>query len=105
VLEGLKTLAASLRTPDSAGHNLSLHRTAVTESASCGKKPSSSLLVLMGVDHDDIVLLQHEQQLLDVFSSVGVPARFMQFDAAVKARHGPGAVCKLWGIMGDAALE
>lgn len=105
MLEGLKTLAASLKLPESAGNGLSLHGNADINSNSCGEKPSSPLLVLLGVDHDDTVLMQHEQQLLDVFSFAGVPACFMQFDAAVKARYGPGAVCKLWGIMANAALE
>lgn len=98
VLGGVRTLAASLKTPEPAG-------TAILDSASCGRKPSSPLVVLVGVDHDDTVLLQHEQQLLDVFSSAGIPARFMQFDAAVKAHYGPGAVCKLWGTMANAALQ
>lgn len=105
VLDGLKTLAASLELPEPAGNSPQLHGDAAADCMSCNRRPSSPLLVLLGVDHDDAVLLQQEEQLLDVFRSAGVPARFMQFDAAVKIRHGPGDVCKLWSIMANAALD
>lgn len=109
VIEGLKTLAASLRLPQVKQHapQGSDHplETAASHRTSCSSHANDPLLVLVGVDSDDTALLQHEQQLREPFTNAGVPAQVLLFSEADRASHSSGAACQLWGIMAKAAIN
>lgn len=87
---GLSKLAASL---------------SVTGGSSNDADSRHSITVLLGIDSDDDLLLQHQQQLLDAFASAAGSVHVMVFSEADRAGYPPGAVCHLWGIMAAAAVE
>jgi len=106
VIEGLKTLAASLHLPQVKQHApQGSDHTPASHTTSCSSNSNDPLLVLVGVDSDDVPLLQHEQQLCEPFTSAGVSAQVLLFSEADRASHGPGALCHLWGIMAKAAIK
>lgn len=85
VLSGVERLAAFLKPPSTASS-------------------SSSVLVLVGIDSDDCPLLEQQSAILNALSSVGVPAKLLQFCKRDRG-HECGAVCVLWGHLAKHAVK
>jgi hypothetical protein len=90
ITAGLRTLAASLSSSSSS---------------------SNTTTILLGIDYDYSLLLQYQQQLVDAVTppsaaagSAGADVHVLTFNEEDRAGYGPGAVCRLWGIMAEAAV-
>jgi hypothetical protein len=76
---------------------------------------SNTTTILLGIDSDDWLLLQHQQQLADAVNppaaaaaaagSAAADVHVLTFSEEDRAGYGPGAVCRLWGIMAEAAVQ
>jgi hypothetical protein len=77
---------------------------------------SNTTTILLGIDSDDWLLLQHQQQLVDAVNpaaaaaaaaagSAAADVHVLTFSEEDRAGYGPGAVCRLWGIMAEAAVQ